>query len=235
MMIPGFEEGIVGMAVGETKPVEVTFPEDYYTDLAGVSAVFDITLNYIYPTLTDEIAVQHLDADSADSYRAAISAEISAENQTEFEAAKEEAAWTKAMANSLVIAYPEELLDSIFESSVSVYEAYAAMYGMTYEEFFPAVYGLSVEEAEAILLENSKNIVNQQLLLYAIARDMGIDVSNERFEEDLAATAAILGYESVDELVEYLGKDKASIKEEKLFSQVITEIVTNANFVIIEN
>lgn len=230
--IDGFEEGVVGMMPGETKTLELTFPEDYYPDLAGLAVSFEITLNYIYPTLTDAVAATYLGAADAASYRAGILAELEAARQNEFAAAKEEAAWTKALANSRVAAYPEVLLSEAFESSVSVYVSLAEMYGMTYADLFPTVYGLPVEEAESILMESSKNIVAQRLLLYAIARDMGIDVSDERFEEDLAATAAILGVESVDELVAQLGRDKASLKEDKLYSQVITEIVAQANFVV---
>ena len=106
------------------------------------------------------------------------------------------------------------------------------MYGTTYEELFPLMYGIPLAEAEEILMDSAKNIVAQRLLLYAIARDMQIDVSDERFEEDLAATATILGLESVDALIAQLGRDKATLKEDKLFSQVITEIVNQANFVL---
>ncbi|MRI58314.1 MAG: trigger factor [Epsilonproteobacteria bacterium] len=46
--IPGFEEQIVGMNKGETKTIEVTFPEDYPNkDLAGKKALFDVTLHAI--------------------------------------------------------------------------------------------------------------------------------------------------------------------------------------------
>lgn len=45
-MIPGFEDGIVGMKPGETKAIDVTFPEDYQVeDLKGVAVVFNITVN----------------------------------------------------------------------------------------------------------------------------------------------------------------------------------------------
>lgn len=60
MFVPGFEEGIIGMKVGETKDVPITFPNDYYEDLAGKEAVFAITLESIDGTsekveLTDEL------------------------------------------------------------------------------------------------------------------------------------------------------------------------------------
>lgn len=59
--IPGFEDGVIGMKVGETKDISVTFPEDYFSkELAGKTAVFTITLNElvsstVYPELTDEM------------------------------------------------------------------------------------------------------------------------------------------------------------------------------------
>lgn len=47
-MIPGFEEGIVGMKVGEEKTIAVTFPEDYKSEeLKGARAEFKITLNSV--------------------------------------------------------------------------------------------------------------------------------------------------------------------------------------------
>lgn len=47
-MIPGFEDGIEGMKAGDTKAVEVTFPEEYgNADLAGKPAMFDITVKQV--------------------------------------------------------------------------------------------------------------------------------------------------------------------------------------------
>lgn len=48
MYIPGFEEGIVGMKKGETKAVEMNFPETYYEELAGKAVTFEITVKAIY-------------------------------------------------------------------------------------------------------------------------------------------------------------------------------------------
>lgn len=46
--IDGFEEGIIGMKKGETKDVTLTFPENYYEELAGKEVVFKITVQKIY-------------------------------------------------------------------------------------------------------------------------------------------------------------------------------------------
>ena len=47
-MIPGFEEGIVGLKAGENKVISVTFPEDYQAEeLKGAEAQFAITVNSV--------------------------------------------------------------------------------------------------------------------------------------------------------------------------------------------
>ena len=58
-MIPGFEEGLIGLSGGDEKDLEVTFPEDYQADnLAGKAAVFKIKVNSVsgpvLPELDDE-------------------------------------------------------------------------------------------------------------------------------------------------------------------------------------
>lgn len=53
--IPGFEDGVIGMKKGETKDVEVTFPEDYVANLQGKDAVFKVTVNEIKARVLPEL------------------------------------------------------------------------------------------------------------------------------------------------------------------------------------
>lgn len=46
--VSGFEEGIIGMKTGETKKVNIAFPDYYYEGLAGEKVVFEITVKKIY-------------------------------------------------------------------------------------------------------------------------------------------------------------------------------------------
>ena len=231
-LIDGFEDGVVGMMPGEEKQLDLVFPETYSPNFAGKAAVFTVKLNHIYPVPNDAIAVQYWNAESLDAYRAALRAKLEGEAQAAFEIAKEEAAWTKALANSRVIQYPEAALSEAFDNNVRAYEQLAEMYHITYEELFPTFYGLSVQEAETILFDSAKNMTAQRLLLYAVSKDMGLDVSDEKFEAELAATAAVLGLDSVDALVAQLGKSKTALKEDKLYAEVITKITAAANFVV---
>jgi trigger factor len=63
-MIPGFESGIEGMKPGESKTLELTFPEDYHNeDLKGAAVQFEVTLH----TVTEQVLAE-LDAELFSSY-----------------------------------------------------------------------------------------------------------------------------------------------------------------------
>lgn len=231
-LLSDLEENIVGMDPGETMEFSFRLPDDYYAGVAGMDAVFSVTLHAIFPELTDEIVQARFGLESVQAYRDAVRTALEREADRAFEIAKEEAAWTKALANSYVIEYPQKAVDTAFGYTVESYTILAESSGMTYETFFPEVYGLSVEEAEEIFLQSSKNVVAQELLLYSIAKDMGLDVSDEKLEADLSITARLLGLGSVDELIAQLGTTRELLKEEKLYAEIIPEIVRQANFIV---
>ena len=72
--IPGFEEGVVGMNIGEERDINVTFPENYQADnLRGKAAVFAVKVNKItekqYPDLTDEYVKAHAGCETVEDYK----------------------------------------------------------------------------------------------------------------------------------------------------------------------
>ena len=72
--IPGFEEQVVGLKVGDKKDITVRFPDDYQAEnLKGKEAVFAIKMNKItekqLPELNDEFVKAHAGADTVDEYK----------------------------------------------------------------------------------------------------------------------------------------------------------------------
>ena len=72
--IPGFEEQVVGMKVGESKDITVKFPEDYQADnLRGKDAVFAIKLNKLtakeLPELTDEYVKANAGVETVEEHK----------------------------------------------------------------------------------------------------------------------------------------------------------------------
>ena len=81
--IPGFSEGMIGMSVGETREVPVTFPEDYHAkELAGKAASFTITAKKLQqgtvPQIDDAFATK-LGFESAEKLRGLVQSQIKRE------------------------------------------------------------------------------------------------------------------------------------------------------------
>ncbi len=51
LYIDGFEDGFIGMKIGETKAVNLTFPSNYYEELADKEVVFELTVSNIYKSV----------------------------------------------------------------------------------------------------------------------------------------------------------------------------------------
>ena len=81
MFVPGFEEQVVGMNIGEEKDITVTFPEDYRADdLAGKEAVFAVKLVAVkekqLPELDDEFAQDISEFDTLEEYKADLTSKL---------------------------------------------------------------------------------------------------------------------------------------------------------------
>ena len=79
--VPGFEEQVVGMKIGEEKDLNITFPEEYTPELAGKDVVFKVKLNSLtmpeLPELDDEFAKDVSEFDTLEEYKASIRENLS--------------------------------------------------------------------------------------------------------------------------------------------------------------
>ena len=88
-----------------------------------------------------------------------------------------DAVLTKAMANSYIIGLPEAEVEKAYANLVGANRALANQLGMSYADFIMQSYGIAEDEADMIFEDLAMNDVAQKLLIYAIARDMKLDVS----------------------------------------------------------
>jgi len=112
--IPGFVEGIVGMALEEAKEVEVPFPDDYsQAELAGKPAVFSITLKELkekeLPDLDDEFAQEISEFETIEALRTSLS-ERYQEEADEKTKANRDAALIDALVEHLEAEIPNTLV-----------------------------------------------------------------------------------------------------------------------------
>ena len=83
--VPGFEDQIIGMEIGEEKDLDITFPEDYHADLAGKSVVFHVKVNAVKvketPALDDEFAKDVSEFDTLAELKKDVKAKLTEERE----------------------------------------------------------------------------------------------------------------------------------------------------------
>lgn len=214
-MIPGFEEGIVGMKKGETKDVPVTFPESYRsTELAGKDAVFQITVQSFKrpPELTDDWVASNTDYTTTDDYKASVRTQLEQEAQDQAQSSLRSTAWTTIFTNSEVVEYPEKDVEEAAKTFRSQAEAYAKQGNMELKDFVESQ-GVSMDDFEAQCQQYAQAKVKQDLLIQGImdAEGMTLEdeeslaIQNQLVEQyasgDLAALIDTYGQVAVDESI----------------------------------
>lgn len=212
--IDGFEDGLVGVAVGETVDLNLTFPENYSSaDLAGQDVVFTVTVNSIKrtPELTDEVAAEISDYETAAEYRDHVKETLVEQKKSDQENYLLNDLVTLAYENSTVNDYPQEMIDYQMNKALEYYEYYAEMYGMEFADFVEQQIGMTEEDFKEALTEDIKSMLDSELVLRAIAETEGLEVSDEEYQAGVEKYAAQMGMTDLDEFVAQYGEAEIRI------------------------
>ncbi|MGI6663955.1 MAG: trigger factor [Christensenellaceae bacterium] len=194
MFIPGFEEQVVGMNVGDEKKITVTFPEEYHEpSLAGKEAIFEVKLGAIkekeLPEANDEFAQDVSEFDTFEEYKADLQKKLEEQNETQNKNRLESAVVETIVADSKV-EIPEAMVESQIDNQLQEM-TYSLMYqGMSMEQYLQYT-GMSMEDMRAQLKEPSETRVKTQLVLEAIKEKEGIKASEEELDKTLEEYATM--------------------------------------------
>ena len=218
--IDGFEDGIIGMQVGETKDLELKFPEEYHSeDLAGKDVVFTVTVNSIsrVPELTDEIAAEVVEGMTAEAYKESVREEMEADAKEAQKTEAQQKLIQKVYENATIDGYPEENLQYTVDRAKSYYEWLASMYGMTLEDYLVA-YGMDEETFMEQVQPVAEEALGQEMTLLAIAEAEGMEISDEEYQEGLEKYAETQGMDDPAKLEEAYGENyiRNSLLQEKV-------------------
>ena len=213
--IDGFEDGIIGMKKGQTKDLDLTFPEEYSSEeLAGQEVVFKVTLQSFKraPELTDDWAAKNTDCKTAEEYRKEIRTTLEDEAKTSAQNTLRETAWNTVLSASEVKEYPQDDLDTAKTEFKTLYENYAKQGDMTLEDFVKAQ-GISMDDFEEQSSQYAEYKVKQNLIVQGImdAENMTLEdekslsIQDELIKaynvKDLAALVDKYGQAEVDESI----------------------------------
>lgn len=214
--IPGFEEGLVGLATGESKDLELTFPEEYQAeDLAGAEVVFKVTVheikNKVYPELNDEFAkmVNEEEVETLEDLKASIKAKLLVEKEEQAKNEAEEALLTK-LIEATNLELPKAMVDEESQQLLQEFQQRLSQQGLTFD-----LYKQILNQTDADVLEQMKpdavKRLNQRLILEAVADNQKLEATAEEIDQEyqLIADTYQMELEQVKQLAstEQIGYD----------------------------
>ena len=228
-MIDGFEDGIVGMKSGETKELDLTFPDDYYEEsVAGKAVVFKVTLQkFTRPAeLTDEWVAENTEYKTVDEYRAAVKTQLedTAVQTADYELYSD--AWNEVQAASEIKDYPKEDVDAAKKSYQELNEEYVKEAGMEMSDFLESQ-GMTEEDYESECQQYAESKVEQNLIVQGIMDAEGLSIDDEETQKLKDDLIEEYGFASIDEMIETYGEQE--VNESLALLRVERFIVDNAN------
>lgn len=191
--IDGFDDGLIGVEIGETVDLNLTFPDEYSNnpDLAGKDVVFTCTVESKSvtntPDLTDDFIKENsadytdyyygesTQIDTVDDYRAFVQEKL---EKSYLESAMEDALVEKVHVKS----FDEENYNTQITYYSTLISTYAQMYGMDADSF-ATYYGY--DSADAYAIGSTETELTHTMMMEKLAADLGITHSQEEIDEEL--------------------------------------------------
>ncbi len=233
MFIPGFEEQVEGMAIGEERDINVKFPEGYGAeDLAGKDAVFAVKLHEIkkkvLPELNDDFAKDVSEFDTLDEYKADVKAKLV---KTAEEKAKRdmENALLDKIAENTEIKIPDAMIEEQIEDMIQEFEYRIAYQGMKVEDYYKYT-NSSRDELRLRYNAEAQKQVKMRLIFGAIIKAENIKAEQAEIDAKIADFAKGAN-KTVDEFKKTMHPEQASyIENDIIMNKMIDFLMANNKF-----
>ena len=230
--VPGFEEQIVGMKVGDEKDLDITFPQEYTPELAGKAVVFKVKLNGLsyneLPALDDEFAGDN-GFDTLDEYKADIRANIEKRFNEQADSAFRSEIVKKAIDN-MTVKVPNSM---IAEKAEEILRNYAANFGMTDRsmplEKLMEMMGVDENTMKTSIRPAAEYQVKNDLLLDAVVEAEKLEATAEEIDAYVKKMAEGFGA-TAEQLKTYFGEAMlaAEVKKDKAGRLIVDSAVAAA-------
>ena len=233
--IPGFEDQLIGANIDEEKEINVTFPEQYQAkELAGKAAVFKCTVHSIkakeLPELDDEFVSDVSEkSETVDAYKAEVKAKIKERKENEGKQKREDQSVEQAVANA-EMDIPEAMIQNQIQQLMQDFIRRMQAQGLSIDQYYQFT-GLDNAKIQEQMRPQALKRIQSRLVLEKIAETENIQISDEKFEEELKAMADMYKME-VEKLKEVMGDyEKEQIKKDMAVQEAVTLVAESAKVV----
>ena len=194
--IPGFEDQMVGMKIGEERDVNVKFPEEYHAEnLAGKDATFKVKLHEIkekvLPELDDEFAKDVSEFDTLEEYRKDLNKKVKERKENQAKATKEQEAIEKFIEKVEVV-IPDGMIDEEVEKMVEEMNANLSYQGLNIDQYLQYM-GITLEDYKKEMRAQAEKRIKLNLGLEAVAKEEKVEVSDEEIDAKIKELSAQYG------------------------------------------
>ncbi len=199
--VPGLQEQLVGLTVGEPKAFALSLPEDWEdADYAGAEAAFEVTLREVrerdVPPLDDDLAMTVGDYDSLEELRTSIREALEEQAQERREAEFPGKVVDALVQQAVRLEYPEQAVNDQLDDMLNGLEQNLQGTGLGVEQYFQLMRMTEAQYREQVRPEAERRL-RRSLALVQLAREEGLQVTGEetqaeiqRMEEGLPQAAA---------------------------------------------
>lgn len=225
--IEGFEEGLIGAMPGDTRELELSFPENYRnTELAGQAVVFTVTVNFILPTeYSDEVvaAIGVPDITTVEEMKQFIHDYLETNALSTYQTTLENAVVDGLISGCAFQEIPEAIVEKYRNNVQAGLEADCAAWGIDIDTYCMYSYGM---DAETFLSQYAEEAAKQSMAFQAVANAENLNIADEELQENLEQYANQGGYATVED---FLGElDREEYREYFMFEKVLEFLTQNA-------
>ena len=230
--IPGFEDQVVGMKIGEEKDLNVTFPENYHSEeLAGKPVVFKVKLNSLrekeVPALDDEFVKDVSEtANTVDEYKKEIREKLEKQAEERADAAFESEI-IETVSDNAKIDIPKAMVEEQIDAMLRDMELRMMYQGLRMQDFLKYS-GQTMEQLRDTYRQQAEDRVKTQLTLEAITKAEGIEPTDEEIDKELSRFAE-QGKKTLEEFKKDMPEgDLAYFKEVATINKTVKFLKDNA-------
>ena len=191
MFIPGFEEQLEGLKAGDSKNVEVKFPENYTEELAGKDATFECLVHEVkeeeIPELDDEFVKDVSEFDTVDELKEDIK-KRQLENAKNMVVSRAKDAVVSKVYENNPVDVPDVMVEDEITRMIQEIGQQLSYQGLTVENYLQYM-GKDMSEMRNELREDAAKKVGTRIVLMSIIDKENIEVSEEEMEAELAKIA----------------------------------------------
>lgn len=229
--IGDFEDQIVGHSKGDEFDVNVSFPDDYFQkDLAGKPATFKVKVNDVketqLPNLDDEFAQDVSEFDTFDEYKADVKKKLEESKKDSAKRAQEDEAVEK-LSQSSEMDIPDAMIDNQVDNMINEFSRNMAQQGLSMQQYMQYT-GMTMDQFREQARPDALSRIQGSLVLEAVAKDAGIEATDEDVDAELQKMADQYKMEldKVKELID--DEQRESIKKDVQIQKALELILDNA-------